>query len=129
MHHNLICPSADDPELLHPQRAVTISDPRLDIRRRPPARRIRNPRLPGHLALIEAGLGISLVPASVLGHGSRPGIAYRQVEGMSLARAIYLVRCKPPTVLVTDVKTMITDLNPIRNRSAGASPLVYIGDA
>jgi DNA-binding transcriptional LysR family regulator len=64
------------------------------------------------LALIEAGLGISLVPASVLGHASRPGIAFRPVEGMPLARAIYLVHRKRPTALVTDIKTMITDLNP-----------------
>jgi DNA-binding transcriptional LysR family regulator len=64
------------------------------------------------LALIEAGLGISLVPASVLGHASRPGIAFRPVEGMSLARAIYLVHRKRPTALVTDIKTMITNLNP-----------------
>ena len=64
------------------------------------------------LALIEAGLGISLVPASVLGHASRPGIAFRPVEGMSLARAIYLVHRKRPTALVTDIKTMITDINP-----------------
>jgi DNA-binding transcriptional LysR family regulator len=63
------------------------------------------------LALIEAGLGISLVPASVLGHTSRPGIAFRPVEGMSLARAIYLVHRKRTTALVTDIKTMITDLN------------------
>jgi DNA-binding transcriptional LysR family regulator len=32
------------------------------------------------LALIEAGLGIALVPASVLGHTSRPGIAFRPVQ-------------------------------------------------
>jgi DNA-binding transcriptional LysR family regulator len=64
------------------------------------------------LALIEAGLGISLVPASVLGHTSRPGIAFRPVEGMPLAPAIYLVHRKRTTALVTDIKTMITDLNP-----------------
>jgi molybdate transport repressor ModE-like protein len=64
------------------------------------------------LALIEAGLGISLVPASVLGQASRAGIAFRPVEGITLARAIYLVHRKRPTVLVTDIKTMITDLNP-----------------
>jgi DNA-binding transcriptional LysR family regulator len=64
------------------------------------------------LALIEAGLGISLVPASVLGHASRPGIAFRPVEGMPLAQAIYLVHRKRTTALVTDIKTMITDLNP-----------------
>ena len=33
------------------------------------------------LALIEAGLGIALVPASVLGHTGRPGIAFRPIEG------------------------------------------------
>jgi DNA-binding transcriptional LysR family regulator len=64
------------------------------------------------LALIEAGLGISLVPASVLGHSSRPGVTFRPVEGVSLARAIYLVHRKRPTALVTDIKTMITELNP-----------------
>jgi DNA-binding transcriptional LysR family regulator len=64
------------------------------------------------LALIEAGLGIALVPASVLGHTGRPGIAFRPVEGLSLARAIYLVHRKRATALVTDFKTMITDLNP-----------------
>jgi hypothetical protein len=31
---------------------------------------------------------------------------------MSLARAIYLVHRKRTTALVTDIKTMITDLNP-----------------
>jgi hypothetical protein len=64
------------------------------------------------LALIEAGLGISLVPASVLGHASRAGIAFRPVEGMSLARAIHLVHRKRPTALVTDITTVITNLNP-----------------
>ena len=64
------------------------------------------------LALIEAGLGISLVPASVLGHASRPGIASSPVEGVSLARAIYLVHRKRATGLVTDIKSMITALNP-----------------
>ena len=64
------------------------------------------------LALIEAGLGIALVPASVLGQAGRAGIAFRPVEGVSLARAIYLVHRRPPTALVTDIKTMITDLNP-----------------
>jgi hypothetical protein len=47
----------------------------------------------------------------VLGHTSRPGIAFRPVEGMPLARAIYLVHRKRTTTLVTDIKTMITDLN------------------
>jgi molybdate transport repressor ModE-like protein len=65
------------------------------------------------LALIEAGLGISLVPASVLGHASRAGIAFRPVEGISLARAIYLVHRRRPAALVTDIKTMITELNPV----------------
>ena len=64
------------------------------------------------LALIEAGLGIALVPASVLGQAGRAGIAFRPVEGITLARAIYLVHRKRPAALVTDIKTMITDLNP-----------------
>ena len=61
------------------------------------------------LALIEAGLGISLVPASVLGQASGRGIAIRQLHGTSPAREIYLVHRKRPAALVTD---MITQLRP-----------------
>jgi DNA-binding transcriptional LysR family regulator len=68
------------------------------------------------LALIEAGLGISLVPASMLGHASRPGIAARQLSGTSLAREIYLVHRKRSAALVTDMITMITQLNPRPNQ-------------
>jgi hypothetical protein len=48
----------------------------------------------------------------VLGHTGRPGVTFRPAEGLSLARAIYLVHRKRATALVTDIKTMITDLNP-----------------
>jgi len=59
------------------------------------------------LALIEAGLGISLVPASVLGQASGPGIAIRQPHGTSPAREIYLVHRKRPAALVTDMITQL----------------------
>ena len=52
------------------------------------------------------------VDRSGLGHVSWAGITFRPVEGMSLARTIYLVHRKRATALVTDIKTMITDLNP-----------------
>lgn len=61
------------------------------------------------LALVEAELGISLVPASVLGQASGRGIAIRQPHGTTLAREIYLVHRKRPAALVTD---MITQLRP-----------------
>jgi hypothetical protein len=54
----------------------------------------------------------------VLGHTGRPGVTFRPVEGLSLARAIYLVHRKRATALVTDIKTMITDLNPSSPHSA-----------
>lgn len=60
------------------------------------------------LALIDAGLGISLVPASMLGHASRRGLAVRRLPGTTLAREIYLVHRKRPAALVTDMITMIT---------------------
>jgi DNA-binding transcriptional LysR family regulator len=60
------------------------------------------------LALIEAGLGISLVPASVLGQAGRAGVTFREIAGTTLAREIYLVHRKRPPALVTDMKTTIT---------------------
>jgi hypothetical protein len=48
----------------------------------------------------------------VLGHTGRPGVTFRPFEGLALARAIYLVHRKRATALVTDIKTMITELNP-----------------
>lgn len=59
------------------------------------------------LALIEAGLGISLVPASVLGQAAGPGVAIRQPHGTSPAREIYLVHRKRPALLVTDMITQL----------------------
>jgi molybdate transport repressor ModE-like protein len=63
------------------------------------------------LALIEAGLGISLVPASVLHHASHRGIAVRKLHETSMAREIYLVLRKRSTPLVTDMITMITQIH------------------
>jgi DNA-binding transcriptional LysR family regulator len=40
------------------------------------------------LALIEAGLGISLVPASVLGRARHSGLTVRRLSGTDLARDI-----------------------------------------
>lgn len=60
------------------------------------------------LALIEAGLGISLVPASVLGHATRRGIKIRRLPEPSPAREIYLVHRTPPAAPVTDMITILT---------------------
>ena len=59
------------------------------------------------LALIKAGLGISLVPASVLGHTSHRGVAIRRFPGTVPARDIYLLHRKRPTALVTSIITII----------------------
>jgi DNA-binding transcriptional LysR family regulator len=59
------------------------------------------------LALIEAGLGISLVPASVLGHATRRGLATRQLPEPTPSREIYLVHRKRPAALVTSMITML----------------------
>jgi DNA-binding transcriptional LysR family regulator len=59
------------------------------------------------LALIAAGLGVSLVPASVLSQASRHGIAIRQPHGTSPAREIYLVHRKRPATLVADMITQL----------------------
>lgn len=60
------------------------------------------------LALIEAGLGISLVPASVLSHAARRGVAIQQLPAPSPAREIYLVHRRRPAALVTDMITILT---------------------
>jgi DNA-binding transcriptional LysR family regulator len=64
------------------------------------------------LALIEAGLGISLVPASVLGHAGHRGLKIRQFPGTAPARDIYLLHRKRPTALVTDIITELTQVHP-----------------
>jgi DNA-binding transcriptional LysR family regulator len=64
------------------------------------------------LALIEAGLGISLVPASVLGHARHRGLAIRQLPGTAFARDIYLLHRKRPAALVTDIIAIMTQLHP-----------------
>jgi DNA-binding transcriptional LysR family regulator len=64
------------------------------------------------LALIKTGLGISLVPASVLGHASHRGVAIRRFPGTVPAREIYLLHRKRPTALVTSIITIITQLHP-----------------
>jgi DNA-binding transcriptional LysR family regulator len=60
------------------------------------------------LALIEAGLGVSLVPASVLDGTDRGSVAVRPLTQASPAREIYLVHRKRPAPLVTDMITEIT---------------------
>jgi DNA-binding transcriptional LysR family regulator len=60
------------------------------------------------LALIGAGLGISLVPASVLDGASHHGLAIRGLSGTSPAREIYLVHRKRSARLVTDMIGTIT---------------------
>jgi molybdate transport repressor ModE-like protein len=67
------------------------------------------------LALIEAGLGISLVPASVLRHATRRGLAIRPLAEPAPAREIYLVHRKRPAPLVTDMITILTGLHPGQN--------------
>jgi DNA-binding transcriptional LysR family regulator len=59
------------------------------------------------LALVEAGLGVTLVPASVLGHASGRSITIRQPHGTSPAREIYMVHRKRPAALVTDMITQL----------------------
>ena len=60
------------------------------------------------LALIDAGLGISLVPASVLGGASPDRLAIRGLSEASPARDIYLVHRKRSARLVTDMIATIT---------------------
>lgn len=55
------------------------------------------------LALIEAGLGIALVPDSVLRHASRGRIAIRGLREASPAREIYLVHRRHSAAPVTDM--------------------------
>jgi DNA-binding transcriptional LysR family regulator len=64
------------------------------------------------VALIKAGLGISLVPASMLSHVRRRDLAIRHLHGTALAREIYLVHRKRSAALVTDMVTTITRLRP-----------------
>jgi DNA-binding transcriptional LysR family regulator len=61
------------------------------------------------LALIEAGLGIALVPASVLAHGDRTGFAIQDLHGPAPARDIYVVHRTRQGPLVSE---MITRLQP-----------------
>jgi DNA-binding transcriptional LysR family regulator len=63
------------------------------------------------LALVEAGLGVSLVPASVLGRGRRQAVVIRQPRGTSLVREIYLVHRRRSAALVTDMISVITHLH------------------
>jgi len=60
------------------------------------------------LALIDAGLGISLVPASVLDGAGRGGLAIRELRGACPAREIYLVHRKRSARLVADMIATIT---------------------
>ena len=60
------------------------------------------------LALVEAGLGISFVPASVLSQAARPGVIIRQLPDPGPAREIYLVHRKRSAPLVTDAIAMIS---------------------
>jgi len=63
------------------------------------------------LALIAAGLGIAIVPTSVLEHASNNQLAIKQLPGTKPAREVYLVHHSHPTPLVTD---MIQQLQPPR---------------
>jgi DNA-binding transcriptional LysR family regulator len=63
------------------------------------------------LALVEAGLGVSLVPASVLGRGRRQGVVIRQPRGTSPEREIFLVHRKRSAALVADMIDVITQLH------------------
>lgn len=60
------------------------------------------------LALIEAGLGVSLVPASVLGHATRRGVRIRRLPEPSPAREIYVVHRGRPPAPVTDMIAILT---------------------
>lgn len=61
------------------------------------------------LALIEAGLGIAFVPASVLAHVDQQRLAVRHLADARAAREIFLVHHKHPSRLVAD---MISQLRP-----------------
>jgi DNA-binding transcriptional LysR family regulator len=74
------------------------------------------------LALIEAGLGISLVPASVLAHARHHGLAIRPLPGTAPARDIYLLHRKRPTALVTDIITVIAQLPPHQTAPESETP-------
>lgn len=60
------------------------------------------------LALVEAGLGISFVPASVLSQAGRAGVTVRQLPDPGPAREIYLVHRNRSARLVTDMIAMIS---------------------
>lgn len=59
------------------------------------------------LALIEAGLGIALVPASVLAHTDQACLAIRELHEVTPARDIYLIHHTHPTGLVADMITQL----------------------
>jgi DNA-binding transcriptional LysR family regulator len=63
------------------------------------------------LALIEAGLGVSLIPASVLGNVGHRDLVIRRPSGFTPARDIYLMHRKRPTARVTDMIAVIADLH------------------
>ncbi|WP_017569142.1 LysR family transcriptional regulator [Nocardiopsis halotolerans] len=69
------------------------------------------------LALIEAGVGVALVPRSILGSARRGGWVSRPLRGTSLAREIYAVhRRRPPE----PVSAMVAILREVADRASGA---------
>ena len=72
------------------------------------------------LALIEAGLGIALVPATVLRHVSSPRLAVRDLHGSRPARDIYVVHHNRPSALVAEMIAELRDAaDVIRSGAAG----------
>ena len=59
------------------------------------------------LALVRAGLGISFVPASVLLHADRSGLAVRQPRGPAPTRLVYLVHRRRPPALAAEVIALL----------------------
>jgi molybdate transport repressor ModE-like protein len=57
------------------------------------------------LALVAAGLGISLVPASLL--GDQPAVAVRDLRGHDPAREVYVVHARRPPATVVDLLTRL----------------------
>jgi DNA-binding transcriptional LysR family regulator len=71
------------------------------------------------LALIEAGVGVALVPSSILG-AARPGRRVsRPLRDARLAREIYAVHRRRPT---GPVHAMVTMLREVADRALGATP-------
>ncbi len=75
------------------------------------------------LALIAAGLGISLVPITVLSQIDTSRLAVRELRGIRPAREIYVVHRKRPPALVAELVALLGEVlepSPARDSPAAA---------